>query len=926
VPKFIESTRHQIDAAADEVNSKICSFAKNGISIGQGLISRLREQIRYEPVRALSQDLEVFCQALEAINCPLETFSIDEAIKQIGVAGQALENARRTADSILHSPSMLLPGSAATLVRDWSSLVTSLHESYKALKDIADNGQDILIKSIPNIAESAKRNANLLVAAELNAAYSQLSHCMEKIRAASLPVDRQIEHFLEFYQKYEAVYAGMVGWYREIDANKNEYQRLLKPIADELILSTSKTSTSYAKMVIANVEEPLKKLDSDLRHWPEKVQEDARAFFRRFEPSLLCLSDALLHLLNLSTTTANHLPQYVHDIRKSLDELERGVEEQKQLVSSNSAFYTYLNNITVEKARLGLASAAMELRNAEVVIGGQKKPVNEVLGDFESILTKNDAVVLLPVIQAARKAWQKGIQTGEDTEKLLSTTYSVVQICVIARPGIEVIMPGITELHENVVRIVTAVHDAMKKWVLAVAPLSSSVPLWLQQIKTYGYLFAPEFINKLDSLYGSLKSARDELIKDNPPLDQSASPAFQKIPKAIAEIKDSWSQLAMQLKALGDAPNRVDLSELMDRVKTDLVALIKQLIPAEVHLDLDMNTQIKDNVGSVFLAGDGKENQNSQLTLSAKIVQNLMTGSSTSEFRGSLQHFRLKLFGFLTIEFNDVTFEALKGSAPRLLPPNITDVQFEGCLSFVEQLQRAFKLKSGPYVLPLPGGIKAGYAIRPGTLPLPPMIIQDLVIDAGIEIPFDDRAATTTFAVSSRQKPALLFVAPYGGTMFFGLNMAGDRLVNVEACLDAGLVAGFDWGAVVGTGRVTLGIYFRQAGSGILLDGFFFAGGEGTVLDIVSLPLSLRIGTSWQDGAVKGYGEFSTEMGRSPFTWTLTYRVERAVNKAVAAATAKDERSNANQLPVKNLETHGKDDLFLDPQTWREFKTAFAKI
>ena len=45
-------------------------------------------------------------------------------------------------------------------------------------------------------------------------------------------------------------------------------------------------------------------------------------------------------------------------------------------------------------------------------------------------------------------------------------------------------------------------------------------------------------------------------------------------------------------------------------------------------------------------------------------------------------NFTLLLKGFLKIYFEQIKFEALAGSSPKLYPPSIKDSKFEGCLAY----------------------------------------------------------------------------------------------------------------------------------------------------------------------------------------------------------------------------------------------------
>jgi len=118
---------------------------------------------------------------------------------------------------------------------------------------------------------------------------------------------------------------------------------------------------------------------------------------------------------------------------------------------------------------------------------------------------------------------------------------------------------------------------------------------------------------------------------------------------------------------------------------------------------------------------------------------------------------------------------------------------------------------------------------------------------------------------------------------------------------------------------VTLGLGYHQSASSLTLDGFFYAGGHGTILEVVSMGVSLRIGMRHQDSAVNGYGEFSVELGHKPFAWTLSYSVSKNVSR-VTAASDKSRR----QRTLTNLDASAYESLFLHEATWREFHGAFV--
>ncbi|MBI5898999.1 MAG: hypothetical protein HZB40_07225 [Rhodocyclales bacterium] len=906
VPQFIESARHKIDDATGELNAKICEFAKDGVQAVADLMPGLDQETSYTPLAVLKGHLTEVKQALSAINssgCTLE------AAEQIGVAGQALDNARRCVEDMRQNPAMLLPAQLGDLVAEWSQLIVEINNQYLSIKAQIDGVKNSLVVQVGLLQDKVTTEANALIARELNIAYSCFAHVIENIATATVSADRLIQQVLAVYSSYEAIYRGVAGWYREIAAHPDDYRKLLAQMADGAILEVTKTAGNYVTTLIASIEAPIIKVENGLRAWPEAAHEQGRAFFRRYEPSVTQLTTAVLNLRSRVEKFRYELPQIVNTISGALDDLQLALEQDLLIEAAGTSFARYLaDNIgLIEKARIALANAAMELPALKDATG---KTVKDALVEVQQKLGVNAAVVLPAVISQAQSAWQTGVSTRKQIDEVIKTTNAIVQLCVVAGSGLDAAKTSVDKVDQLISLLLREIHKALTALVRAIAP--DTEPQWVKLCKHYHYLLAPEFVGALGTLFSVLQQAGRQLAQAS--IDDPLASKFQDTLQEIRRADASWSKLALQLQALGQAPDK----ELIELAKRRIADLLARLVPAEVRLDFNLDSEVRKPIGNIFKPGlvNGEA---ASIKLKSQIAQNLITGESSATFEGEFSKFRLIVENFLEIHFDEIKFKALAGSSPKLYPPSIKDIKFTGCLAFVDGLRDFFKGKSGPYVKLLPSGAKAGYALNPGVIALPPMIVQNLVLDGGIEIPFDNRAAVTSFLVSTRQDPALLFIAPYGGAMFFGLQMAGDRLVGIEASFEAGLVSAFNLGAVEGTGRVTIGFYYRQVGSEILLDGFFFAGGQGTVLGLVSITVSLRIGVSYQGSGVKGHGEFSVAMGCSPFTWTLNYSVERNISMGVAMPAAA-------AYPVSNLETQTASQLFLNESAWREFSSQFAKI
>src|SRR5205823_3045101 len=108
VPKFIESTRHRVDAAASELVAKTCSF----VAEGQGAVDRVRASIKpstndFESIRRLDNHLADFRSALTAIPCSLPQSSSLDLLAPVAAAAKALDDVRKDAADLLQNPAVL---------------------------------------------------------------------------------------------------------------------------------------------------------------------------------------------------------------------------------------------------------------------------------------------------------------------------------------------------------------------------------------------------------------------------------------------------------------------------------------------------------------------------------------------------------------------------------------------------------------------------------------------------------------------------------------------------------------------------------------------------------------------------------------------------------------------------------------------------
>lgn len=381
----------------------------------------------------------------------------------------------------------------------------------------------------------------------------------------------------------------------------------------------------------------------------------------------------------------------------------------------------------------------------------------------------------------------------------------------------------------------------------------------------------------------------------------------------LDEIND-WVRLMQQLPAQIEA-------RALDILRNEVQALLASIVPAKITANLEVKRDIED-YDNIFVAHHG--DNAAQLSLSAHVETDLIARSTASSFHGALTNFEINLFDMVVLGVTRLAFSADNGKM-HLESPQIDGVTINSPLDFLNGLADWMNGSNGPFVMPLPNGVKAGYRMSGTDIPIGPLLVLNFSFEAAVELPFDDRAAIFSVAVGSKDDPCLVSVPPYGGGMFFEMQMAGSRLVALSAAVEYGLMGAFDSGVVKGVGRVVVGIYIMQNAQGGLLQGYFYAGGYARILGIISVTVDLRISLTYSTtGRVDGAGRFSVSIGVGPFSWTLTYTVEYQSKKA-SAIQANDVGALAQPASTPDVQDDGPTPVDLrNGQRWKDYRAAFA--
>ncbi len=245
-------------------------------------------------------------------------------------------------------------------------------------------------------------------------------------------------------------------------------------------------------------------------------------------------------------------------------------------------------------------------------------------------------------------------------------------------------------------------------------------------------------------------------------------------------------------------------------------------------------------------------------------------GSSAPTFNATatLVKFRINLFGFITIWFDQLRFTAQTGAKPDVavdLHPGPRMVEFGGPLEFVNDLRSIIPsngFSDPPGLTVTPSGISASYSINIPSLAVGIFALEHLSLGAGFMLPFDSKPVEVRFNFAERQRPFSLTVSLLGGGGFFAIGIGTEGVREIEAALEFGAALSINLGVASGSVEIKAGIYFHWKTQTVELVGYVRLHGELSVLGLISasLTFNLQLGYTKENGRSVVWGEASIEV------------------------------------------------------------------
>jgi hypothetical protein len=278
-------------------------------------------------------------------------------------------------------------------------------------------------------------------------------------------------------------------------------------------------------------------------------------------------------------------------------------------------------------------------------------------------------------------------------------------------------------------------------------------------------------------------------------------------------------------------------------------------LPVAVRTELTWEPDLqRDAVGLFLPHGDAS------MTIDAVFVQSLdPTVDSTYDIEGDLRSFDIKLVGdaapFMTVTFERLRFRARSGHKTEVRP-QISDVLFEGPLSFVNKIEDYLSFGGvSPEIQLGADAITAGVGIQLPTIPIGQVLLSDIALSGRLTIPFSGDPARVRFGLSSRENPFNVTYSAIGGGGYFAVGFGLDGIEGVECAIELGAYLSMDLGVVSGSLSVAVGIFFElvfgTAGDPedpdeVRLEAYMRFNGSVSALGLVTVSLEIYLGLGFE--------------------------------------------------------------------------------
>lgn len=276
----------------------------------------------------------------------------------------------------------------------------------------------------------------------------------------------------------------------------------------------------------------------------------------------------------------------------------------------------------------------------------------------------------------------------------------------------------------------------------------------------------------------------------------------------------------------------------------------------------------------------------------------------------------------IVIPIEEIRFRAVVG---KKLDVNVElgEIEFGGPLEFVNELRElipADGFSDPPALEVTPERISSGFSIALPDVAIGVFALQHVSLGARFELPFLGPPPTFAFNFCTRNEPFLLTVSAFGGGGFFLIKVDPKGMQRLEASFEFGASVSMNFGVASGGVHVMAGIYFTLGtDDGAILTGYFRAGGNVSVLGIVSISIELYLGLSYEieSGKAIGRASLTVEIELCLFSTSVQIACERKL-----AGSSGDPPLADLLSPYDDPDDRNDPPRKIDP--WADYCTAYA--
>ena len=293
----------------------------------------------------------------------------------------------------------------------------------------------------------------------------------------------------------------------------------------------------------------------------------------------------------------------------------------------------------------------------------------------------------------------------------------------------------------------------------------------------------------------------------------------------------------------------VDLGDILALATSlagaDVPKLLSRQLPDRIEARFDWSTRVQADPAGLFVPNAGGT---SVLEMHGLVSAPIASPTATTfNATASIVHFKVNLFGFVTVWFDQLKFTAKTGAKPDVavdLHPGDEAIAFGGPLEFVNEIRKIIPsngFSDPPGLSVTPSGIAASYSVNIPSLSVGILALEHLSLGAGFLLPFDAKPAEVRFNFAERQRPFSLTVSLLGGGGFFAIGVGTEGVREIEAALEFGAALSINLGVASGSVEIKAGIYFHWQTASVELAGYVRLHGELSVLGLISASLTFNL-------------------------------------------------------------------------------------